>query len=540
MIHPFVPLVADRFIDTPRPVPPTLLIEGKGIDSRLTDDPRTWSALITRVLNKHVDPRLLDGDSPSNNNGVFKGLPSNLVPGKAGGVPVSWNTESRVRQVLADRATVHPEALETNSLPLSQVKDPTYKLRTGQVVQAFELYLEYVSAGRVLAGATTASKATAKKALLELVALEAFLVRLSAAIYAASNAGTSLAEALALYRVEGNLVAPMSAGHMADALPVNDSMEVNAEGVLPNLSRNLSVEVSFTMRRALWSYTFKGLAERDLKNVLPEGALRLPNVGAEREKAEGRIKCRALVTWMLVLGGLDSIVRNTFSQVPESFGYHLTAFIHQCRTSLDLPSDVNKQRDVFDRLFSDLQCTWPTDIDGRVVVAPANPVALASYVLTIALLVLRRDYAHGGGPSIQPFQDLQYVVYNLQSQRVGKEDDRFGYLLASAAVAAARVGSPAKVNPKFRPLAERLKDPGAKLDLPRRLTKDPAKDPSDHVLIFEKLTAPDGFLSDVTSAGLLADFILRAESADWSGYTSPRGNLARYRKLLGFYSALLK
>lgn len=501
-----------------KPVAPDVLPTPAELDIQLTGAPAEWAKMLTRVLDAYVDP-------------LFSGIPATSVPGAPGSAAVAWNNEAQIRKLLADPASVTFNLPATNHLPLSKVDNLSYKLRSflpgTNMEDALNIYLAYIAAGRTLSPTLTATKAAAKRAIRALVVLEAFLVRISAAINAAATVGVSLAETLALYRVEGDLVTPISNAHLQDRLPFNEKLDV----------RNLGIDtgsVSLTLQRGLWSYPYKALAPRALG--IP--ATVLPAAGSMRTAAEKKVKCFALIHWMLVIGGVDVVARTVGTIEPIGFRVGLTKFVDKYRTAVGLPSVIADREVEFDSVFNDLTCSWPADEHGRVVVAPNTPVLLASFALTIALLVFRRDHAHGGGPFIQPPLGLEYLGYHVQADLVAKENDRFVRLLASAAVAAAK-----SMNPMFGALKARL----APLGLPTSPPKDPAPEtdpPVYDTTVFDVLTT-SSFLNNAASAGFLADFILRAEGVDWRNpggapsYADNRGNLARYRKLLEFYKALL-
>ena len=514
MTTPLLANVVHEFVRAAKPVVPDVLPSPAEIDTQLTNAPATWTAMITRVLDVYIDR-------------LFTSIPTTLVPGTPGGAAVAWNTEGQIRKVMADPASVTFAPPATNTLPLSKADVLDYKLRsfqrTADVLKALDIYLQYISSGRSLAPSLTATKKDARNAIRDLVALEAFFVRYTAIISASATSGTSLAESLALYRVEGDLVAPLSSLHVTDRLPVNEKIDV----------RNLGVDtgnVSLTLQRALWSYPFRALAPR----ALGISASALPPVGAARIAATQQAKCIALIHWMLVIGGLDLISSAVMLPIdPHGFRAHITTVMHDLRTSRGLPSILSDRKVEFDWVMTDLTCTWPADASGRVIVSPDTPVLLATFALTQAVLLFGLDHTKANGPFVEPHLDLMYLAYNLQHARsnADKTRDRYIHLLASAAVAAAKSGKPT-----FAPLRAKL----APLTLPSKLPKDPEVDPSEHVATFDKLmAAPTKFLDDATNSNLLSDFILRAEHTDWTAFEKNRGNLARYRKLLEFYRGLL-
>jgi hypothetical protein len=513
------PLLANAvfgIVAAAKPVAVPILPTSAELDAQLGTTSATWSTLLTRVLDSYVDP-------------LYTGLPATPVAGAPGVPPAAWNTEAQIRKVMSSQASVVFVPPVSNTLPLSKADVLDFKLGTFQpgtndILNALDTYLDYIASGRSLAPTLISSKVVAARAVRELGTLEAFLIRFDAALRASAAAGISLAETLAMYRVEGNLTAPLSAVHLSDRLPINEQLTV----------RNLGVDtgnVELTLKRALWSYPFQTLAPRALGIIAPAS---LPAVGAARDTAEKRAKSFALLHWMLVIGGLDFLAG--FVAPPMDalvFRDIVTTFMSMTRAALGLPAAVPAMQAEFDAVFADLSCTWPADKKGRVVVAPNTPTRLAGFCLTQAMIFSRLNHVQGAGPFVEPHPDLKYLAYNLQHSRSAtvQGSDRFIHLLASASVAAAK-----SVNPAFGTLKGKL----LPLGLPVKLVKDPFDDPTDHLDVFDKLTkAPIKFLDDATNSALLAEFVLRAEDADWRAFEENRGNLARYRKLLAYYTALL-
>ncbi len=522
-------VVVDAFVSVAQPGSSDVLPASAELDAQLTDDPATWRSLIVHLLDNYIDPLLFAGGNPTNSQSAMDGLPGTLVRGAPDGAAVPWNNEARLRQVLTQASAVAFTPPATNSLPRASVDVFDLKLHSFgalSISDAFDTYLQYVAADRSLAPDVASTKIKAKQKVLDLVAFEAFLVRLSSALLAAEGARVSLAEALALYRVEGDLLAPMSDAYISERLP---RLREKLSGGALSLGDD-TFAVLETMDRGLWSYPFKTLAYR----VLAMTPSAVPRAGEARERAEDQVKSFALLHWMFVIGGLDILAATTSypTVVPFKVRARVVSVTHEYRLALGIHSDLAEREADFDNVYGNLSVKWPDTMDGRVVVSPREPIPLAALAATTALLVLRRDHAHGGGPSIQPPAGLEYLAYNAQATHVPKERDQFVFILASAAVAAANCGSAS-----FSVLKSKL----APLGLPLSLPTVPANGVSfEHAVAFAKLTStPTKFLDDPSNAALLADFVLRAEIDDWRAWDQHRGNLARYRKLLSFYGALL-
>lgn len=501
----------DAIVLAQAPPPQLILPNRMKLDAQLNDnDPLNWREHIIDYIDSHVRKR-------------YKEIPGTPVAGAPGGAPAAWDPPPRIRRALAAASTVTWTKPDTNSLPKAKPNIMDFKLRAFQrvddVLAGFDLFQTYLS-GTSLPATATASKLAAKTAMRDLGAFDAFLVRYSAAINAAAAASVSLAEVFALYRTEADLVAPISMQRLDDQLPVNEKLE--------DISLGNHTEIVFeTMIRGLWSYPFNLMFP--LEAALPDVAARGP--------FNAKIKSFALDHWMLIIGGLDYMDKRITDRL-DRVDVHdtITKFMDENRVGHGQPTNINAQKTAFAAVFADLECKWPTPpttVSDRVVVAPKSPVLLTSFVLTEAMLLFGLNKDAGSGPFIEPIPDLKYLAYNLQHARsnVDPTKDRFIQCLASAAVAAAK-----QSNPKFAALKARLKPIG----LPAELAFDPELFPDEHVDVFNKLTAaPIRFIYEPSNVALLADFVLRAEHAEWGAFEKNRSNLARYQTLITFYKALL-
>jgi hypothetical protein len=385
----------------------------------------------------------------------------------------------------------------------------------------FDLLGQYLSS-QSLPAAATESKVAAAQAMRRLMALDAFLIRWSAAISTAAATDTSIAEVLALYRTEGGLIAPLSLAHVEQRRPVSKQL-ANIHLTEPMKSRILP-----TMKFGLWS---------DPADKSFPAPATWPPGAADKAVFETLCKRVALMNWMLVIGGLDFVSQRIASPPTfESLREAVTDFMAGNRFGHGGAFDPAAQELAYEALLTDFAVLWPADRGGRIAVVPKTPERLVAFVLTESVLFFGLDKSHGQGPFIEPPADLRYLAYNLQHARddAFPERDRFIHLLASAAVAANQQASAT-----FAPLKAAL----APLGLRPKLAKDPQNGPDqadEHVEEFEKLsTPPDAFLDDPANMALLSDFVLRAEHGHWKAFEKNRGNLARYRTLLAFYSALL-
>jgi hypothetical protein len=334
-------------------------------------------------------------------------------------------------------------------------------------------------------------------------------------VKAAAAANVTLANALALYRTEGDLVVPISQKRLADRLP---SFENNFK-----FSLNDAEILRPTLKFGLWSFPINRL----FGNWLQDTPANINNA-----------KSIALQTWCFATTGFDFVFRQTLTLKPtlQVLQNKLHDFMHQNRISLGIASVKDDRKAEVNAVIADLDHVWPTSAAGRIIVVPKDPVKLVEFILREALIFFQ---AHGilvDGPAITPNTALKYLAYHTQWTRsVLPAGDKFTWVLISAAVAAAKK-SPAK--PAFAALHASLQGMG----LPGNLSKDPKVDSTDHVDAFNKLNAANWW-SVAANLSNLADFILAADLSDWSGWNkqneSIRANIARYARLLEYYRGLI-
>lgn len=505
-------LVIDGLLVAKPPEPP-LLADYVELQAQLTTQPAQWRALIVGYLDDIVVPR-------------YQAIPGTSVRGAPGSAARPWNDTPRILQALrpATALGTWPRPA-TNTLELAKVQHPDYMLRRldgpDDADSGFDLLGQYLSS-HSLPAAATASKVAAAQSMRQLMALDAFLVRWSAAISTAAATDTSIAEVLALYRTEGGLIAPLSLKHVQQRRPVSTQLADI------HLTEPMKSRVLPTMRSGLWSDPAEAIFPAP--RVFPPSA-------ADKPSFETVYKRLALMNWMLVIGGLDFVSQRVPSPATsEGLREAVTDFMAWNRFGHGGAFDPAAQGVAYEALLTDFTVRWPADRGGRVAVVPATPERLVAFVLTEAMLFFGLDKDQGQGPFIEPPADLRYLAYNLQHARDNgfPERDRFIHLLASAAVAAKQQSSAT-----FAPLKAAL----APIALRPKLEKDPQNGPEhadEHVEEFNKLSTPPGaFLDDPANMALLADFVLRAGHDHWKAFEKNRGNLARYRTLLAFYSALL-
>lgn len=357
--------------------------------------------------------------------------------------------------------------------------------------------------------------AEARTQWLQLNALGAFCIRVMAAVKASKIAGVSLAEALALYRVEGDLVVPMPQPYLDQRVP---PFEHGFEAFLDHW-----LAVKETMQHALWSW--------DKKDFVGKSPL---VAAADRDEFT---KLVALRDWLLIVGGLDFVILKmlaapNFTKAIEEY----TKFCHDLRAvhGVDTPmSDWEKayraQRDNFKL----------TEMSGRLVVAPVSVVLLVSEVLGHGLLLMKAIEKKGPADTLRTVPALKYLVYNSSDILVPKPGlvDHFNWIVASAAFALSKKAAAPSYCPAAYAKITGLKLPELVKGIAGRDTLPDINDkstkvPDEHVAVMTKLNSV-GFTA--TEREEFAQFILRATAAEWSTFKPNRANAARYARALAYY-----
>lgn len=493
--------------------------DNAAIRTQLTNSPANWPVVIKRHLDDFVLPQ-------------FQAIPSTPVAGAPGGAKVAWNTPEQIAKVLRNESAVTFTAPATNDFAKAEVSRFDYKLHQlqpnpgGDIADAWQLVKAYTAGGGAAVPASAhASQAAAVWTINQLAAFEGFCIRVAAAIAAAARADVSLAEALALWRTEGDLLVPYSEARQSARAPSGD--------VIPSISLGANTnEVFATMQRGLWSFTY----ERLIRAGLPADA-------AQQKQVEDAFGLLAFVHWSLVAAGLDFFWKQialdlgdrskTVAAIADFLnGNHIgrTGTLTDFKPAL--AADCHA-------VLNDLVCHLPSATTGRVIVAPTHPAPLVALVLGEALIFAELGSVNGQGPAVEPTPKLKYLAYHCQDHRHRTDvaQDKFTLMLVSAAVAAARTATGA-LKASLAPYAADAtfpKSSGLKsLDFKTPVV---GGDTSGHLAAYQKLA--DGGWWNATNLDNLADFILAAKAGQWVGWDDLRGNMARYQKLRAYYEALL-
>lgn len=490
--------------------------QGAQILAELTDTPATWPAVIAHHIADFVLPRR-------------QAIPATPVAGAPGAAKVAWNTEARIDTILRKQGDVAFVVPVTNGLPRAVLSQFDFKLHQLQPNPGHDIFLgwqllkAYLAASpQQVPASAHSSKAIAAQSIRQLAAFEGFCIRLAIAVEAADRAAVSLAETLALWRTEGDLLTPYANARRV-AIPPAPACDV-IDGI--SLGDDTD-EVFFSMKRGLWSYTYARL----ITGGLPANA-------ARRTQVENAFKLLAFVHWSLVTAGVDFFwARIAVNPLDRSATVGAIAdFLLAHHAARGLPGDKAALQADCDRVLNDLECVLPAAPNQRVIVAPRNPALLVSVMLGEALIFAALDAAAGKGPAIAPTTALKYLAYHCQDHRDAADpmQDKFSLMLISAAVAAAR-GPAGALKTSLAPFVANLPT-SSELKSPDFNAAAVTGDTSGHLKAYQTLDA--GGWWTPANLDLLAAFMLTA-NAPWQGWVDLRGNMGRYSKLRAYYEALL-
>ncbi len=492
--------------------------------AELTNTASNWPVVIQHHIDDFVLPQ-------------FQAVPATAVSGKTGGAKVAWNTQAQVAKIVRNESDVAFTPPPTNGLPLAVFARFDFKLHQLQdnpghdIANGFQLVKDYFNAvPKKVPASAYSSQNVAMQSIKNLAAFEGFCIRLASAINAANRAGVSLAETLALWRTEGDLLAPWSDARRVAGAPTYDVINAISLG-------GDTAEVFFSMKRGLWTFPYSMVFSGDL-----------PANAAEKLLVDNAFKLRAFHHWSLVTAGVDIFWQKVALNLNNRIGTvgALAGFLndnHKARFGAAADDKLTRATDC-NRVLDDLQVLLPAVKTGRVIVAPVNPATLLSLMLGEALIFAELDTVAGKGPVVAPTPKLKYLAYHCQDHRHPTEPkkDKFTLMLVSAAVNAARGPAGALKtslapfvadrNPPLFPKPQDLKEVHFDSDVPLAIG-----DASGHLTGYQKLLAGGWF--NPANLDNLADFMLVATPAQWAGWADLRGNMARYVKLLGYYEKLL-
>jgi hypothetical protein len=370
---------------------------------------------------------------------------------------------------------------------------------------------------------------SARRQYLQFVALRAVFVRVLSALQAARAAAVSLSESLALYRAEGDLIAPMPYSDLlAPVPPMEERFPLKNLGVF-------TVPLLPAMQNGLWALSETAMDTLGLSQL-----------------SDRQLKLHVIMVWSAIVWGSDYVnwyvmsdESSGTSKPPAEWESAYLEFASKLRTLNGFTDDISTRQSALDGLIAALRLEQR---DGHVIVAPSDdPVKLISHVLADGLLFARLNRNRDPstiqavhGPFIAPDESICYLAHHTSDTRHATDPskDKFSWILASAAVGLRRLASPPAYPdaPEWEQNKQQLHARLRSLAIGNTLPSVPegSREAPAHGDVAGVLKAS---LSD-SEMRTLARFILRAEQAHWGGYATLRSNLARYTRVRAYYDAL--
>ena len=338
----------------------------------------------------------------------------------------------------------------------------------------------------------TLSGTSATKAIVSLRQVDDVLIRVLGTEAAADALGQPIAEVMAMYRVEGDLAAPVSKQSMDDKIP----------------PAKTTADTSLNPRPAIGSLV---MMYRD---------------GADPSFPAGDgWRTHMLLAWMVHIGGLD-----VYGKQPTRGAF--ATLSSDIRREIGAPNDsVSDALARWDAARANIEQWSVVSPEETVIIGvPADPVALVSFVLQEAITYQLHLKAFG---SFTLDANLSYLRYNV-------EDTFEAYLVRAATVVAK-----SNLGGRYAALRSEILSDSAFADAMKELDRivEPMRrtDPAIEKLMPEWPRVLGWLHRAPASAGnnrfeLLVDFLQNATAREWRSFQGPRGNLSRYRVLRDYYS----
>jgi hypothetical protein len=345
------------------------------------------------------------------------------------------------------------------------------------------------------------SQDAAVNVLLKLRAFEGCLIRVAAAQQAAAATGKTLDIALALYRQEGNLVAPSATNTLTAALPLPPiesrflyQLSIKGVSFIPNLTAGV-----WLMNRDDFDELF-GVHDPDV------------------------VKAAALNDWFLVMIGFDMVMGALGADNTRDVGSLAAAFgaisgDYWGLAQQDASVDNAAQR--YLNMLGNLHFEEKAVAGGSPVlcVTPDDPIQHAGMILTEGLSLFK---AFANKVEFAPA--LAYIGYNSQAQWLLTDVMQQGgatqlqKIIVSGVEAAKRAS-----NTRFPGLAASL----ANVTFPPRVDKDGG--------YFKAMESIDAHTTEI-DWGQFSNFVLLANRTEWKFWQEFRANNLRFVQLVDYYS----
>jgi hypothetical protein len=494
-----------------QPKPSALVVGNTDIDAKLTTNPATQRSVLADVMDAHLSPLLTSLLGPLPDGHGFSQAALDKLQSAAGSLPTA--------------------PFHGNSLPTSGFRFPDIKLRffgrLNKKTKDWNFYHDIAAAATRLRShmATPGtwdhphSLSEARAQYLAFFALKAFYIRIIACSYAARFSSSTLAEAMALFMCEGEMVVPMPMWHLDGHLPALDEQ---FDFFYSPVERK--PDLASTMAQGLWSKDLAafrkewGIPGKDILDpVLTRCAL-----------------LAALLDWHLIVIGYDYLTARVFARANAKGGANPQRLVDELASfsvDIGMAGDSAEAVTVITGLLNSL--SWHVMHD-RIVVAPQDPVKLLTYVLTSGLCFMQKaGDAAVDGPFLAVPASLSYLAHNTSDRRHKTEalKDKYAWIMASAAVALSRKAVAPPYCAAAHAAIAALRPIPTLPDIPEFSSVGS----DEHAALAGKVAAA---LKTPALQAEFAEFVVRAEADEWAGWTKHRANLARYLRTLRWYQAL--
>lgn len=341
-------------------------------------------------------------------------------------------------------------------------------------------------------------------ALRQLRRVDDVLIRVLAVKQASVATGVSMAEAMALYRTEGNLDVPAGFHSLLGLIPSDSPTALSFLVHMPPHPVSDSRMFPHLVWFSRHSGTYLGFT------------IAFPPSGAA---ATFNLKEPALIDWMLQLNGLDDLQKlyGNAQRPSRPMRDDFAVWSQKNWTHAGVKSTMTAAAARWDSLVNNLEATpVTTGQTAAFLVTPKVPVTFVAGVLAEGLMLMRAS----GGTDL-----FRYLVYHA-----GKEQ-------AIAIMIRGLIAALKTTGTRYKPLRDAIIADKAFNSKLVKLTSKVELETDTKRAIAELISALSEFerwlsVDSDLKVPLMSDFL---ETAGWPSWKEHRGNLSRFLQLLDYY-----
>jgi hypothetical protein len=336
------------------------------------------------------------------------------------------------------------------------------------------------------------------------------LIRVLAAKQAALATGVPMAEAMALYRIEGNLDVPAGSSSLVGIVPSDSPTPLSRVAHMPPHPSNSDNARMFP--HLVWFSRHSGFYGRFTIAFPPSSAA-----------AMFALKEPALVDWFLHICGFDDLQTKVYAKAQDLSRPMRDMFAEWSEanwTAVRVPSTKVAAADRWDSLVNNLEArAVTTGATPAFSVTPKMPVTFVAGVLAEGLVLLR---ARGST------ETFRYLSYNAGRNQA--------YAIAIRGLIAARKTT----GTRYKPLRDAIAADAAFTVALTSLESRVRSERDTGRAVAELLSGRPDFVrwlsaDEAVKAPLLGDFLETASTTIWPSWKEHRGNLSRFLQLLDYY-----